>query len=104
MSNKPFIYIEIVENELIEAHSHTTFEEALQFAVNSIADYTNTNLQSKLDDFNKNLDTIPSTQKHLTYTNSDFDIGFQYDFKQHHFNFWSRQKDNVDIYIRPLTK
>lgn len=107
MSNKQtYILLEVVENTIETITTSSSFEDILIDAWNYADEYVEDQYsEGDIDNWTKAMSSFRSSRPRIPYEyqNASGELGFSYDPADNEFNFWSRKKDVVDIYIKSIT-
>lgn len=105
MSNKTFLLLEVVENTIETMTTSSSFEDILNDALAYAYQYVEAQYsESEIDNWNDEMSSFRNSRPKIPYEyqNNSGELGFSYDPADNDFNFWSRKKDVVDIYIKNI--
>lgn len=106
MSNKQtFLLIEVVENTIETMTTSSSFEDILNDALAYAYQYVEAQYsESEIDNWNDETSSFRNSRPKIPYEyqNNSGELGFSYDPADNEFNFWSRKKDVIDIYIKNI--
>ena len=106
MSNKQtFILLEVVENTIETMTTSSSFEDILNDALAYADQYVEAQYsEGEIDNWNDEMSSFRNSRLKIPYEyqNNSGELGFSYDPADNEFNFWSRKKDVVDIYIKNI--
>ena len=106
MSNKQtYVLLEVVENTIETMTTSSSFEDILNDALAYADQYVEDQYsEDEIDNWNDEKSSFRNSRPKIPYeyqTDSG-ELGFTYDPADNDFNFWSRKKDVVDIYIKSI--
>ena len=105
MSNKTFLLLEVVENTIETMTTSSSFEDILNNALAYAYQYVEAQYsESEIDNWNDEMSSFRNSRPEIPYEyqNNSGELGFSYNPTNNDFNFWSRKKDVVDIYIKNI--
>ena len=106
MSNKQtFLLLEIVENTIETMTTSSSFEDILNDALVYADQYVEAKYsEGEIDNWKDEMSSFRNSRPEIPYEyqNNSGELGFSYDPADNEFNFWSRKKDVVDIYIKNI--
>ena len=105
MSNKTFLLLEVVENTIEKMTTYSSFEDILNDALAYADQYVEEQYsEGEIDKWNDEMSSFRNSRPDIPYEyqNNSGELGFSYDPADNEFNFWSREKDVVDIYIKNI--
>ena len=104
-NNQTFILLEVVENTIETMTTSSSFEDILKDALAYADQYVETqSSEGEINDWNDEINSFKTSRPKIPYEyqNNSKELGFAYDPADNDFNFWSRKKDVVDIYIKKI--
>lgn len=105
MSNKTFLLLEVVENAIETMTTSSSFEDILNDALAYADQYVEAKYsEGEIDNWKDEMSSFRNSRPKIPYEyqNNSGELGFSYDPADNDFNFWSRKKDVVDIYIKNI--
>ena len=105
MSNKTFLLLEVVENTIETMTTSSSFEDILNDALVYADQYVEAKYsEGEIDNWKDEMSSFRNSRTEIPYEyqNNSGELGFSYDPADNDFNFWSRKKDVVDIYIKNI--
>ena len=105
MSNKTFLLLEVVENTIEKMTTYSSFEDILNDALAYADQYVEEQYsEGEIDKWNDEMSSFRNSRPDIPYEyqNNSGELGFSYVPADNEFNFWSREKDVVDIYIKNI--
>ena len=105
MSNKTFLLLEVVENTIETMTTSPSFEDILNDALIYADQYVEAQYsESEIDNWKDEMSSFRNSRPEIPYEyqNNSGELGFSYNPAYNEFNFWSRKKDVVDIYIKNI--
>ena len=105
MSNKTFLLLEVVENTIETMTTSSSFEDIFNDALVYADQYVEAKYsEGEIDNWKDEMSSFRNSRPEIPYEyqNNSGELGFSYDPADNDFNFWSRKKDVVDIYIKNI--
>ena len=105
MSNKTFLLLEVVENTIETMTTSSSFEDILNDALVYADQYVEAKYsEGEIDNWKDEMSSFRNSRPEIPYEyqNNSGELGFSYNPADNDFNFWSRKKDVVDIYIKNI--
>ena len=105
MSNKTFLLLEVVENTIETMTTSSSFEDILNDALVYADQYVEAKYsEGEIDNWKDEMSSFRNSRPEIPYEyqNNSGELGFSYNPTNNDFNFWSRKKDVVDIYIKNI--
>ena len=104
-NNQTFILLEVVENTIETMTTSSSFEDILKDALAYADQYVEAQYSdAEINDWNDEINSFKTSHPKIPYEyqNNSGELGFSYEPADNDFNFWSRKKDVVDIYIKNI--
>ena len=104
-NNQTFLLLEVVENTIETMTTSSSFEDILKDALSYADQYVEAEYsESEINNWNDEMNSFRNSRPKILYEyqSNSGELGFSYEPADNDFNFWSRKKDVVDIYIKNI--
>ena len=104
-NNQTFLLLEVVENTIETMATSSSFEDILKDALSYADQYVEAEYsESEINNWNDEMNSFRNSRPKILYEyqSNSGELGFSYEPADNDFNFWSRKKDVVDIYIKNI--